>query len=126
MRIICELKENSQVNFLSFEEKQRLFVVLKYEFSLFTAITTTKEEFRGERVERPRLIRRNTWTKLEGDLFSETTNRTEYREFHDLRRTETVRRREDNLTVGGTFQVIFAMSAGHASKAHSQAQTIIS
>lgn len=30
--------------------------------------TTQKIEFTGETTERPRMIRRNTWTKLEGDI----------------------------------------------------------
>ena len=66
-------------------------------------------EFRGEPAERPRLIRRNTWTKLEGELFAETTSRSEFREFHVLERTEKVRRRSDNLLVGGgEFQVRYS------------------
>lgn len=31
-------------------------------------LTTQKMEFTGETTERPRMIRRNTWTKLEGDI----------------------------------------------------------
>lgn len=31
-------------------------------------ITTQRMEFTGESSERPRMIRRNTWTKLEGDI----------------------------------------------------------
>jgi hypothetical protein len=62
-------------------------------------------EFTGEPAERPRLIRRNTWTKLEGELLAETTSRSEFREFQVLERTEKVRRRSDNLVLGGEFQV---------------------
>lgn len=34
----------------------------------YSDITTQKMEFTGETSERPRMIRRNTWTKLEGDI----------------------------------------------------------
>lgn len=70
-----------------------------------TGITTSKEVFTGEVTERPRLIRRNTWTKLEGDIITETTSQSEYKR-HDTKRTEIVRRLTDNLTVGeGTIDV---------------------
>lgn len=51
-------------------------------------------------------MRRNTFTKLEGDFETETTSRTEFRQFDQTQRTEIVRRRDDNLTVGeGKFTV---------------------
>jgi hypothetical protein len=72
----------------------------------FTGQRKTVTEFTGERGERPPLIRRNTWTKLEGEIFVETTSRSEFREFEVVERTEKVRRRSDNLVVGGgEFQV---------------------
>lgn len=62
--------------------------------------------------ERPRLIRRNTWTKLEGDLTTETTSRSEFKGFEQVTRTESVQRRQDNLTVGGAFHVSRALVGG--------------
>ena len=72
---------------------------------LLSGITTKQLEFTGEMTERPRLIRRNTWTKLEGDLTTETTSRSEFKGFQQVTKTESVQRRQDNLTVGGTFHV---------------------
>lgn len=71
----------------------------------FAGVTTKQLEFTGEMSERPRLIRRNTWTKLEGDLETETTSRSEFKGFTQVSRTESVQRRQDNLIVGGTFHV---------------------
>jgi hypothetical protein len=67
---------------------------------IHTGITTQQVEFTGELTERPPLIRRNTWTKLEGEFTSETTSQTEFKRFDSTQRTEIVKRRSDNLTVG--------------------------
>lgn len=72
---------------------------------MLSGITTKQIEFTGEPGERPNMIRRNTWTKLEGDMEIETTNKSEFKKF-DTTRTTIIRRHTDNLTVGeGTIQV---------------------
>lgn len=45
-----------------------MFCKYKYHYITFLDITTQKMEFTGETTERPKMIRRNTWTKLEGDI----------------------------------------------------------
>lgn len=85
--------------------------------SSFAGETTAQAAFTGERTERPPLIRRNTWTKLEGDMLTETTARSEFRDYETVERTTTVRRREDNLVVGGGhFQVIPIMRSENISR----------
>lgn len=42
--------------------------MLRTKICLNADTTTQKMEFTGESTERPRMIRRNTWTKLEGDI----------------------------------------------------------
>lgn len=70
------------------------------------AETTQQAEFTGLQVERPRLIRRNTFTKLEGDITSETTSSLDFRHYQNVERTTKVQRREDNIVLGEeTFQV---------------------
>lgn len=69
-------------------------------------VTTKQMEFLGLPGERPQMVRRNTFTKPEGEFESETTSRSEFRQFDHTQRTEIVQRREDNLTVGeGKFTV---------------------
>jgi hypothetical protein len=53
------------------------------------------------------MVRRNTFTKLEGDTsFEETTSNTEYVAHQTVERAEISRHR-DNLTVGeGRFEVV--------------------
>lgn len=49
-----------------FYRSKMYYLIRKY--ICFSDITTQKMEFTGETSERPRMIRRNTWTKLEGDI----------------------------------------------------------
>uniref|UniRef100_A0A8D8YHU5 Uncharacterized protein n=1 Tax=Cacopsylla melanoneura TaxID=428564 RepID=A0A8D8YHU5_9HEMI len=83
----------------------------------FTGITTQQVEFTGETTERPVLIRRNTWTKLEGEFTSETTSKSEFKQFDSTQRTEIVKKRADNLTVGeGTIDVLPRNKDDHPEK----------
>lgn len=78
-------------------------------YDIFTGETTAQVEFTGETTERPRMIRRNTWTKLEGDLIIETTSKSEFKQYDQVDRSELVTKRIDNLTIGeGTIEVRFS------------------
>ncbi|EZA46410.1 hypothetical protein X777_00187, partial [Ooceraea biroi] len=71
----------------------------------FLATTTTDLVFTGTPGERPTPIRRNTYTKTEGDFIDETTTRSQYIDHRSIQRAEIVKR-TDNLTVGeGEFTV---------------------
>ena len=71
-----------------------------------TGLTTTELVFTGKPGERPSPVRRNTYTKTEGDFIDETTSRTEFIDHRSIQRAEIIRR-TDNLTVGeGKFTVI--------------------
>ncbi|ODM88648.1 hypothetical protein Ocin01_18034 [Orchesella cincta] len=60
------------------------------------------DEKRGfERPDRPKLQRQNTWTKQEGDMYMETTAKTEFKEF-PLTRQE-IKRYESTLRPEGDF-----------------------
>lgn len=50
-------------------------------------------------MERPRPIRRNTYTKLEGDFFDETTSKTEFVDYQEVERAQMIKQ-ADNLVVG--------------------------
>lgn len=74
-------------------------------FSHFPATTTTELVFTGTPGERSTPIRRNTYTKIEGDFVDETTTRSQYIDHHNIQRAEIIKR-TDNLTVGeGEFTV---------------------
>lgn len=71
----------------------------------FDSVTTTELVFTGKPGERPIPVRRNTYTKVEGDFTDETTSRTEYIDHRTVKRAE-IFRRADNLTIGeGDFTV---------------------
>lgn len=73
--------------------------------SFLSATTTTELVFTGTPGERPIPIRRNTYTKIEGDFIDETTTRSQYIDHQSIQRAEIVKR-TDNLTVGeGEFTV---------------------
>ncbi|KAG5317371.1 TXND2 protein, partial [Pseudoatta argentina] len=65
----------------------------------FVATTTTELVFTGTPGERPIPIRRNTYTKIEGDFIDETTTRSQYIDHRSIQRAEIVKR-TDNLTTG--------------------------
>lgn len=66
---------------------------------------TTELVFTGTPGERPSPIRRNTYTKVEGEFIDSTTTRSEYVDHRTVERAEIVKR-TDNLTVGeGEFTV---------------------
>ncbi|XP_020289920.1 titin isoform X3 [Pseudomyrmex gracilis] len=65
----------------------------------FDTTTTTELVFTGTPGERPTPIRRNTYTKIEGDFIDETTTRSQYIDHRSIQRAEIVKR-TDNLTVG--------------------------
>ncbi|XP_031631777.1 uncharacterized protein LOC116346019 [Contarinia nasturtii] len=69
----------------------------------FNDITTSKTDFTGEQiVERASPIRRNTWTKLEGDLITTTTSQTEFIDHKDtFERTNITQKKTDNLFLDG-------------------------
>ncbi|KYN06803.1 hypothetical protein ALC62_02186 [Cyphomyrmex costatus] len=71
---------------------------LKFEGD-FDTTTTTELVFTGTPGERPMPIRRNTYTKIEGDFTDETTTRSQYIDHHSIQRAEIVKR-TDNLIVG--------------------------
>lgn len=72
----------------------------------FLAETTQQVEFTGEQVERPVLIRRNTFTKLEGDIITETTSSVDFRKHEKVDRTTIVRPSENKIVLGEeSFQV---------------------
>ena len=57
-------------------------------------------------VERPKLIRRNTFTKLEGDILTETTNAFDFKHYENVEKTTKIQRKEDHIILGDeTFQV---------------------
>lgn len=61
--------------------------------------------FTGTPGERPRPVRRNTYTKVEGEFIDSTTTRSEYVDHRTVQRAEIIKR-TDNLTVGeGEFTV---------------------
>lgn len=61
--------------------------------------------FTGAPGERPSPVRRNTYTKVEGEFLDETTSRSEYIDHRTVQRAEIIKR-ADNLTVGeGEFTV---------------------
>ncbi len=68
--------------------------------NVLTAETTQQVEFTGVQTERPRLIRRNTWTKLEGDITTETTSSVDYKQYDTVQRTTKIRPRESSLVIG--------------------------
>ncbi|KAB0803830.1 hypothetical protein PPYR_00800 [Photinus pyralis] len=63
--------------------------------------TTSKTTFTGEVGPRPSPIRRNTWTKIEGDFTTDTTSHTDFVDFSTVEKTTIVKKREDNLIVEG-------------------------
>ncbi|XP_031344808.1 uncharacterized protein LOC116171908, partial [Photinus pyralis] len=62
---------------------------------------TVTGEFIGEVGPRPSPIRRNTWTKIEGDFTTDTTSHTDFVDFSTVEKTTIVKKREDNLIVEG-------------------------
>ena len=73
--------------------------MVKYVFLL--DITTTKVNFTGELVPRTRLVRRNTFTKVEGEFISDTTSKSEFVDYSTTVERTTIKKRQDNLTVEG-------------------------
>lgn len=72
---------------------------------VFVDITTNKTEFTGKEItkERASPVRRNTWTKLEGDLTTTTTSQTEYIDHTDVfEKASVITRKTDNLLIEGT------------------------
>lgn len=68
--------------------------------------TTQQSEFTGIQTERPRLIRRNTFTKLEGDITTETTSSVDFKSYDAVERTSKVRPKENTIVLGEeTFHV---------------------
>lgn len=65
----------------------------------FESVTTTELVFTGVPGERPSPVRRNTYTKVEGEFIDETTNRSEYIDHRSVQRAEIIKR-TDNLIVG--------------------------
>lgn len=71
-----------------------------------TGETTQQSEFTGIQTERPRLIRRNTFTKLEGDITTETTSSVDFKSYDTVERTTKVRPKENTIVLGEeTFHV---------------------
>lgn len=66
-------------------------------------ITTTKTDFTGDQmIERVSPVRRNTWTKLEGDLTTTTTSQAEFIDHKDtFERTTITQKKTDNLVMEG-------------------------
>lgn len=72
-------------------------------------MTTTELVFTGVPGERPSPVRRNTYTKVEGEFIDETTTRSEYIDHRSIQRAEIIKR-TDNLTVGeGEFTVNYVI-----------------
>ncbi|KZC04400.1 hypothetical protein WN55_02762 [Dufourea novaeangliae] len=65
----------------------------------FDSTTTTELVFTGMPGERPSPVRRNTYTKVEGEFMDATTTRSEYIDHRTVQRAEIIKR-TDNLTVG--------------------------
>ncbi|XP_050540242.1 uncharacterized protein LOC126904895 isoform X43 [Daktulosphaira vitifoliae] len=64
----------------------------------FTDLTTQKVEFTGEASERPRMIRRNTWTKLEGEILMSPKNKEEYPK-QPIIKIEKGKKKNDTLNI---------------------------
>lgn len=67
-------------------------------------ITTTELVFTGVTGERPLPVRRNTYTKVEGEFTDVTTSRTEFVDHRTVQKAEIIRR-TDNLVTEGEFIV---------------------
>lgn len=82
-----------------------IICIVKF-FHVFIDDTTSKHDFTGELGEREKPVRRNTFTKLEGDMsFEETTSKSEYHAHQTVDKVQ-ITRHKDNLTVGeGRFEV---------------------
>lgn len=66
-------------------------------------VTTSRTDFTGEQtIERLSPVRRNTWTKLEGDLTTTTTSQTEFIDHKDtFEKTTIAQKKTDNLIIEG-------------------------
>lgn len=65
--------------------------------------TTNRTEYTGETTERVTPIRRNTWTKIEGEMTTSTTSKSEYVNHSANVEKVTIKKATDNLkTVGET------------------------
>lgn len=65
--------------------------------------TTNRTEYTGETTERVTPIRRNTWTKIEGEMTTSTTSTSEYVNHSANVEKVTIKKATDNLkTVGET------------------------
>ncbi|EZA48960.1 hypothetical protein X777_12406 [Ooceraea biroi] len=80
-------------------ERRTDYVARRANNAKVAATTTTDLVFTGTPGERPTPIRRNTYTKTEGDFIDETTTRSQYIDHRSIQRAEIVKR-TDNLTVG--------------------------
>lgn len=99
---------DSEISLPFAKQKNKNFVTILLSYlSLFLrkGTTTTELVFTGTPGERPSPIRRNTYTKVEGEFVDSTTTRSEYVDHRTVERAEIVKR-TDNLTVGeGEFTV---------------------
>ncbi|KAG4071742.1 hypothetical protein HA402_011896 [Bradysia odoriphaga] len=69
----------------------------------FDGKTTSMSEYTGETTERVTPIRRNTWTKIEGEMTTSTTSTSEYVNHSANLEKVTIKKATDNLkTVGET------------------------
>lgn len=97
---------DSEIFSFSRKNQEKSFLTFSSFLSLAREGTTTTElVFTGTPGERPSPIRRNTYTKVEGEFVDSTTTRSEYVDHRTVQRAEIVKR-ADNLTVGeGEFTV---------------------
>lgn len=72
-------------------------------FNVSLDLTTNKTDYTETLiVERGSPVRRNTWTKLEGDLDTTTTSQTEFIDHSDVfERTNITKKKTDNIVIEG-------------------------
>lgn len=69
---------------------------------LFSDKTTSRSEYTGETTERVTPIRRNTWTKIEGEMNTSTTSTSEYvNHSANIEKTTIIKKATDNLKTEG-------------------------
>lgn len=88
---------NLQVNLI-----KTILINFKINRNNFKGITTSQSEFTGRPSEQVTPVRRNTYTKIEGDFYTDTTSKSEYTDHTaHYERTTIVKKRDDNLTSFG-------------------------
>lgn len=69
---------------------------------IFLDKTTNRSEYTGETTERVTPIRRNTWTKIEGEMATSTTSTSEYvNHSANVEKVTIVKKAKDNLKTEG-------------------------